>query len=32
MRKGIGFDEIVDYFGEDILDEKGELVRRKLQI
>jgi dephospho-CoA kinase len=31
MRKGHRvFDEIVDYFGEDILDEKGELVRRKI--
>lgn len=31
MRKGHRvFDEIVDYFGEDILDEKGELIRRKL--
>ena len=31
MRKGHRvFDEIVDYFGEDILDEKGELLRRKI--
>jgi dephospho-CoA kinase len=31
MRKGHRvFDEIVDYFGEDILDEKGELVIRKI--
>ncbi|HAA42704.1 MAG TPA: dephospho-CoA kinase [Ruminiclostridium sp.] len=32
MKKGHKvFDEVVDFFGEDILDEKGEIIRAKLR-